>query len=50
MYPSKHHFLFVLLSSFIVRSQVLNPLTHCLANCLTCPPNSLATCTGQQSC
>ena len=50
MSPSKHHFLFLLIFIFIVRSQVLKPLTNCLGNCMQCAPADLALCKGLQPC
>lgn len=50
MNMSKQHFLFVLISSLIVRSQVLAPTTYCLGECLTCDPLRLTHCQGQHPC
>lgn len=50
MSPSKQHFLFLLIFIFIVRSQVLNPLTNCLGNCMHCAPADLSLCKGPLPC
>ncbi len=50
MHPSKQHFLFVLVLTFIVESQVLTPVSNCLGNCVHCAPNDLALCKGTLAC
>ena len=50
MNPSKQHFLFLLLITFIVRSQVLNPIGNCLGNCVNCAYSDLSACKGGLSC
>lgn len=50
MHQSKQHFLFVLLITFIVESQVLSPVSNCLGNCVNCAPNDLAICKGALPC
>lgn len=47
---SKQHFLFVLICSLIVESQVLSPVTNCLGRCLTCDPLSLSDCQAPSAC